>query len=342
MRKSISSMFAALGLLSQVSPAAADDVADFYKGRQLNVIVGYGPGGGYDAYTRALSLHMGRFIPGNPQLVVQYMPGAGSLRAANFIANVAPKDGTTLGVFSVTTALEPLFANPAAQFETARFNWIGNMFSDEAACGTWKNSGLGNFQDVIAAKSEIAFGATGPGSAGNQQAVVLKHLLGANLKVVQGYKGIKDVGLALERGELQAACALSVAVVKSTFDSDYRAGNLKLLVQLGKNKAPYFGDTMHFYSASLTSEQRGIADLIFGQSDVSRPLIGPPDMPPAIVAALRKAMTDTMADPAFLAQAAKMNVEVTPMSGEDTARRVAEFLATPPEIVKQAKQLMGN
>lgn len=332
---------AALSALCHVLPAAADEVADFYKGRPLNIIVGYGPGGGYDAYTRALSGHMSRFIPGNPQLVVQYMPGAGSLRAANFIANVAPKDGSTLGVFSVTTALEPLFGNSAAQFDTTRFNWIGNMFSDEAACGTWKTSGIGSLKDVIGAKSEVAFGATGPGSAGNQQALVLKSLLGANLKVIQGYKGIKEVGLALERGELQAACALSVAVVKSTFDADYRAGNLKMLVQLGRDKAPYFGDTFHFYSADLTAEQRAIADLVFGQSDVSRPLIGPPDMPPAIRAALRKAMADTLTDKAFLDAAARMNVDITPMSGEATTKRVAEFLRTPPAIVQKAKVLMG-
>ena len=196
-------------------------------------------------------------------------------------------------------------------------------------------------QDLIGAKTEVAFGATGPGSAGNQQAMVLKSVLGANLKVIQGYKGIKDVGLALERGEVQAACALSVAVVKSTFDGDYRAGNLKLLVQLGRSKAAYFGDTFHFYSAALTNEQRAIADLVFGQSDVSRPLIGPPDMPPAILAALRKAMTDTMVDPAFLASSAKMNIDITSMSGEATTKRVAEFLRTPPGVVAKAKQVMG-
>ena len=216
------------------------------------------------------------------------------------------------------------------------------MFSDEAACATWKSSGIGSMKDVIGAKSEVAFGATGPGSAGNQQALVLKSLLGANLKVIQGYKGIKEVGLALERGEIQAACAMSVAVVKSTFDADYRAGNLKLLVQLGRNKAPYFGETYHFYSATLTTEQRAIADLVFGQSDVSRPLIGPPDMPPAILAALRKAMHDTLVDKTFLAAATKMNVDITPMSGEATTKRVAEFLKTPPAIVQKAKALMGQ
>ena len=277
-----------------------------------------------------------------PTLVIQYMPGAGSLVAANHIARIAPKDGTALGVFSVTTALAPLFGNKAAQFETLKLNWIGNMFSDAAACGTWANGGVGGLKEMIGAAKEFPFGATGPDSAGNQQALVLKSILGANLKVITGYKGIKEVGLALEKGEIAAACALSVAVVKSTFDADYQAGRLKLIVQLGRDKDPYFKATPHIYSDfQLTPDNRGVADLVFGQSDISRPLIGPPDMPPAIVAALRKAMMDTLADKTFLADAAKMKVDVTPMSGEATAARVAEFTRTPADVVARAKALMG-
>lgn len=320
----------------------AQDVAEFYRGKQINVILGYSPGGGYDAYSRALTAHMSRFIPGNPALVVQYMPGAGSLVAANHIARVAPKDGTALGVFSVTTALAPMFGNKAAQFETAKLNWIGNMFSDAAACASWAGSTTPSLKEMIGSKTEYVFGASGPDSAGNQQALVLKSVLGANLKVITGYRGIKEVGLALEKGEVAAACAMSVAVVKSTFDADYQAGRLKLIVQLGREKDPYFKATPHIYSDfKMTEEQRGIADLVFGQSDVSRPLVGPPDMPPAVLAALRKAMLDTMADKTFLADAEKMKVDVIPMSGEATTARVAEFLRTPPAVVESAKTLLG-
>lgn len=324
------------------SGSRADEVSSLYKGRSINIVIGYGPGGAYDAYMRALAPHWGRYIPGNPQIVLQYMPGAGSLVAANHVANVAPKDGTTLGVFSVTTALEPLFGNASAKFDPARLVWIGNMYADDAGCASWKDRGITRLRHVIDTPTEIVFGATGPGSSGNQQSLVLKHLLGAKLKVVQGYKGIKEVGLALERGEIQAACSMSVGAVKSAFDKEYRSGNMKIFVQFGRNKHPYFADADHFYAEKLTEEQRAIADLILGQSDLSRPIAGPPGLPPAITAALRKAFLATLADKQFLESAAKMNVEITPSSGEATEKRFAEFLRTPPAVVAKVKQMQGR
>jgi tripartite-type tricarboxylate transporter receptor subunit TctC len=322
--------------------ALADDVADFYKGKQLNIVVGYGPGGGYDVYTRLLARHLGKYIPGNPTIVIQNMPGAGSLRAANYIYNVAPKDGSTLGVFSAPTALEPLFGNKNAQFETVKFNWIGNMFRDTAACATWNNTGIKGLNDVIDAKSPVAFGATGPGSYGNQHALVLKNMLGANLKVVTGYKGIKAVGLALERGEVQAACAMALSTVKATFDQNVKDGQLKFLVQFGKKNVPYFGDATNFYSLLKTDEQRRVADLFFGQSEIARPLIGPPGMKPEIVAALRKAMVSALKDKELLAEAAKIGIGIDPVSGEETAAEFVEFYKTPPEVVNKAKAIMGR
>ncbi len=334
----------AWGAASAAGSTFADEtaeVAQFYKGRSINIVIGYGPGGAYDAYMRALAPHFTRYIPGNPQVVLQYMPGAGSLVAANYVVNVAPKDGTTLGVFSVTTALEPLFGNASAKFDPARLVWIGNMYADDAACATWKGTGITRLKDVIDAKTEIAFGATGPGSSGNQQALVLKHLVGAKLKVVQGYKGIKEVGLALERGEIQAACSMSVGAVKSAFSREYQAGDMKIFVQFGRNKSPYFADADHFYAEKLSDEQRAIADLILGQSDLSRPIAGPPGLPPAITSALRKAFMATLADKEFLEGAAKMNVEITPTSGEATEKRFAEFLRTPAAVVAKVKQMQG-
>ncbi len=323
-------------------PGRADEVANFYKGRTINLVLGYGPGGAYDAYMRALAPHFSRYIPGNPQVVVQYMPGAGSLVAANYVTNVAPKDGTVLGVFSVTTALEPMLGNASAKFDPARIVWIGNMYADDAACATWRTTGITRIKDVIETSKEIAFGATGPGSTGNQQALVLKHLLGAKLKVIQGYKGIKEVGLALERGEIQAACAMSVGAVKSAFNNEFRSGNMKIFVQFGRKKAPFFGDADHFYAQKLTAEQRAVADLILGQSDLSRPIAGPPGLPPAVTAALRKAFMQTLADKNFLDGAAKMNVEITPTSGEATQKRFEEFLRSPPAIVAHVKQMQKS
>jgi tripartite-type tricarboxylate transporter receptor subunit TctC len=336
---------AATAVLIAMAPSAghADAVADFYKGKQVNVVVGYGPGGGYDVYTRLLLRHMPRHVPGNPTMVVQNMPGAGSLRAANYVGNAASRDGLTLGVFGAPAALEPLFGNKDAKFETAGFAWLGNMIRDTAACGTWHNSGITSLDQIINAKKEVVFGASGAGSYANQHSLILKQMLGANLRVITGFTGIKDIGLALERGEVQAACALALSTAKATFDGNVKRGELKFLVQFGKNQdVPYFGGAPNFYKMLKTDEQRQIADLFFGQSEIARPLIGPPGMQPALVAALRKAMADTVADRAFLAEAEKSGLDIDFVSGEETAQSFADFYKTPPAVVAKAREIMGR
>src|SRR5688572_3454351 len=245
---------AATAVLIAMAPSAghADAVADFYKGKQVNVVVGYGPGGGYDVYTRLLLRHVPRYVPGHPTMVVQNMPGAGSLRAANYLANAASRDGLTLGVIGAPAALEPLFGNKDAKFETLKFAWLGNMIRDTAACGTWHNSGITSLEQIIKAPSEVVFGASGAGSYGNQHAMVLKHMLGAKLRVITGFTGIKDIGLALERGELQAACALALSTANSTFQGNVQRGELKYFVQFGKQDVPYFGGAPNFYKMIKT------------------------------------------------------------------------------------------
>jgi tripartite-type tricarboxylate transporter receptor subunit TctC len=329
---------------SALSPgiAAADPVADLYKDKQITVVVGYGPGGGYDAYARILLRHMPRHVPGNPAMVIQHLPGAGSLRAANFIAHAAPKDGLTLGVFGAPAALEPLFGNKDAKFDTLKFNWIGNMLRDTASCGTWHNSGLTSLQQLIDSKTEFVFGASGAGSYANQNSMVLKEMLGARIRVITGFKGIKDVALALERGELHGACALSVSTVKSTFDQNARAGQLKFLVQFGKQDLPFFQGAPNFYKMIKNEDQRLIADLFFGQMEIARPLIAPPGVPPHVVAALRKAFEAATKDPALRADAARANLDVDFMSGEDTAKAFADFYKTPPALLQKARAIMGR
>jgi tripartite-type tricarboxylate transporter receptor subunit TctC len=336
---------ALIALMASAMPSAAraDQVADFYKGKQVNVVVGYGPGGGYDVYTRMLLRHMPRHMPGNPTMVVQNMPGAGSLRAANFVGNAASRDGLTLGVFGAPAALEPLFGNKDAKFETTAFAWLGNMIRDTAACGTWHTSGIKSLDQIINAKTDVVFGASGTGSYAYQHSMVLKHMLGAKLRVITGFTGIKDIGLALERGEVQAACALALSTAKATFNDNVKRGELKFLVQFGRNQdVPYFGGAPNFYKMIKTDEQRKIADLFFGQSEIARPLIGPPGMPPAIVAALRKAMADTVADKGFLADAAKAGLDIDFVSGEETAQSFADFYKTPAPVVAKAREIMGR
>jgi tripartite-type tricarboxylate transporter receptor subunit TctC len=247
-----------------------------------------------------------------------------------------------LGVFGAPAALEPLFGNKNAQFETVKFAWLGNMIRDTAACATWHNSGIKSLQDIIDAKTEVVFGASGPGSYANQHALVLKHMVGAKLRVITGFKGIKDIGLALERGEVQAACAMALSTSKAAFDANVKRGELKYLVQFGKQDVAYFGGAPNFYAMLKTEEQRQVADLFFSQSEIARPLIGPPGMPPAIVAALSKAMAGAVKDPALLAEAAKVGIDIEPMSAAETLQSFVDVYKTPPAVVQKAREIMGR
>lgn len=326
--------------LSIAPPSMANEIADFYSGNTIRIVVGYDPGGGYDAYARILAPHFARHVPGNPQVIIQNMPGAGSMKAADYIYNVAPRDGTQLGVFSAATALEPLFGNASARYETVKFGWIGNMFRDTHACATWKTSGIDTLEQVIKSGNEVVFGATGAGSAGNQHALVLKNMLGANIRVINGYKGIRDVGLALQRNEVQVACAMALSTVKSSFPNDYKSGDLKLIVQFGKEKHPFMKDATHFYSLLKTDEDRQVADLFFGQSAIARPLAAPPDIPAARLAALRSAMANALKDPALLAAAEKAGADIVPETGDELTAGFSAFYRTPPAVVARAKTIM--
>jgi tripartite-type tricarboxylate transporter receptor subunit TctC len=193
---------------------------------------------------------------------------------------------------------------------------------------------------VIKAKNPIAFGATGVASAGYQHALVLKNMLDANLKVIVGFPSVKDVGLALERDEVQAACAMYVSTVKSAFASEVRDGKFKFLVQFGHEDVPFFQGAPNFYRMIKTEEDRQVAELFFGPVEIARPLIGPPDMPAPILAALRNAMTETLRDKALLTDAAKLSLDIEPMSGEQTQKAFARFFRSSPSVVKRAIAIM--
>jgi tripartite-type tricarboxylate transporter receptor subunit TctC len=193
-----SSAVAVILSLAATPAAAGDSVAEFYSGKSISLLIGYGTGGGYDSYARALAHHLGKHIPGNPSIVPQNMPGAGGLAAANYLYNVARGDGLTLGIFGPFTALEPLFGNASARFDPTRLVWIGKMDVDAGACGAWRSAGIARVSDLRT--KEVVFGSSGRASTTTQQALALKNMLGAKVKIVQGYKGSADITLAMRRG----------------------------------------------------------------------------------------------------------------------------------------------
>lgn len=326
-------------LCALVLPAATATAADF-SGKTVTLYVGYGPGGGYDTYARVFARDFGRHLPGKPTIVVQNQPGAGSLTAANSLYNIAPKDGTAIALFAASVALGPALGNTQARFDTAKFNWIGNIVRDVASCGVWKSSPVKTWPDIMT--KTVRIGASGPDAITTQHALFLRNMLGAKIDVILGYGGTNDINLAMQRGEVDGTCGMFLSSVTGPYQNDIKAGNLKIIVQFGRKNAPEFGDAANIYDLLKTEEDKQVADFVFLQTELTRPIAAPPGLPTETIAALRKGFDDTMADPEFLANAQKANIDIRPMTGTEVAGAFAQFAAMPPKILERAKAAISN
>ena len=338
----------ALGLAAIVAAAGASRAqapAEFFRDKTLTINVGYGAGGGYDLTTRIVARHLGRHIPGQPTVVVSNMPGGGSLRLVNFLYNAAPKDGLTLGVFGALLMLEPLRGNPNIKAEPARFEWIGSLHNDINACGIWKGGGAGikTLDDLIKSGKTIVFGSTSPEAETSTYPTILKKLLGAPIKVVVGYKGTKEINLAMQNGEAHATCGMYESSVRSSYMQDVQSGDLTIIFQAGLDrKVELFGSATSAADILKGDEMRQVGELLFRPSEITRPLAAPPGTPKDRVAALRKALMDTMKDPATLADGKKIAIDFAPMEGERIAELMEKFYKTPPHLVKRAVELSAE
>lgn len=343
-QRTVSRLPALLVTLAAVFPVAsarAGSVANFYKGKIITIDVGYGAGGGYDTTTRLVARFLGKHIPGNPKVVVQNVPGAGGILVANQIYNVAAKDGLTLGVFSAQDALDPLYGEPQAHYNTSKFAWIGSMQTDTNACGIWKGGGVGikTLPDLIASKKTISFGSTSPTSPTSTFPMFFKKALGAPIKVVNGYPGTNGIMLALRQGEMDATCGLFESTVRGSYWHDVKSGNLKLFVQATSeaDKVPLFGDATPVMDFVKGKEMRKIAALVFAPSQLTRPLAAPPGTPKDRVAALSAALMALAKDPDAIAAAKKViGMPLRPKSAEELQKAFASYEATPPGLVKKA------
>jgi tripartite-type tricarboxylate transporter receptor subunit TctC len=320
--------------IAAMSASVADPVAEFYNGKSIVLLIGFGPGGGYDSYARVLARHVGRHMPGRPNVVPQNMPGAGGLAVANFLYNVAPADGLTLGVFGPFNALEPLFGNPGARFDPTKLTWIGKMDADAGACGAWRGSGIRQFSDLQ--HKEVVFGSSGRASTTTQQVLALKNMLGAKVKIVQGYKGSADITLAMRRGEVSAMCGIAASNVLAQLKDDVKNGDIGIFIQFGRTNAPEFGNAENVYELLSTSEEREVAEIIFRPNELGKPVAAPPGLPADRAKALRDAFTSTMTDPGFLAEMSRMNLPVNAATGEEVARVLASLYARPRPLIDRA------
>ena len=329
---------AAAGVVATL--AHAQSPADFYKGKNVDLYIGYSVGGGYDLYARVLARHIGQHIPGNPTIVVKNMEGAGSLRLANWMFRVAPKDGSVLATIGRGTGFDPILGVKGAQFDGTKFTWIGSGNHEVSVCVAYGDrAGITKFADLQS--KEMTVGGTGASADTDQFPKVVNGVLGTKMKVVSGYPGGNDVVLAMERGELQGRCGWSWSSVKATHGSWITEKKLNILVQLSLQKHPDLPDIPLIIDLAKTDEDRQILKLIFARQVMGRPFLAPPGIPAERAEALRKAFMATMTDPAFMADAEKSQLEVNPVAGDDLQKLVAEIYRTPPEVAKKAAQLLA-
>ncbi len=326
--------------LAQGGHASAQSVADFYRGRTVTLLIGYSTGGGYDIYARVLARHMGRHIPGNPAIVPQNMPGAGSLRVANFLFNAAPKDGTTIGMFGRGMAMEPLIGASATQFDSRRFAWLGSGSDQVSLCVSWHGSPIRNWDDMRAKPFTVA--GEGSGSDPDMFAAVLKNLMGAKLKLVSGYPGGPEMNLAMERGEVDGRCGWSWTSVKITRSDWVADKRINLLVQMSLQKSPELPDVPLIMDLASSDRARGILKLVLSRQQMGWPFAAPPELPADRAQALRKAFDDTTKDVEFLAEAKQRQLEVNPMSGAEIDKLVGKLYQTPRDVIAATKAVIAE
>lgn len=328
----------AAAMLAAPLPAKADPVADFYKGKTIELHIGYTSGGGYDVYGRIVARHIGKYIPGNPQIVPKNSPGAGSLRAANWLYAAAPKDGTAIATVARGAAFDPLLGVTAAQFDGNKFNWIGSANNEVSVCVSWHDSGVATFQDLL--KKELVVGGTGPTADTDQFPRVINAVLGTRMKIVPGYPGGNDVSLAMERGEVKGRCAWSWSSILATRPDWHRNKRMHVLVQLALQKHPDLPDVPLVMDLARNDEERAMLTLVFARQTMGRPFMAPPGVPADRVAALRKAFMEAMKDKDLLAEAEKMSLEISPVSGEELQALVTKIYGTDPAITKKVADLL--
>jgi len=320
------------------SPCHAQVPAEFYKGRTIDLYIGTSVGGGYDAYARMLSRHMGRYIPGNPTLVPKNMEGGGGMRLANFLYNAAPKDGTQFGTINRGTGFEPLFGNKNAQFEAVKFNWLGSTNNEVSVCVAWHTIGTTKYEELLS--KELVDGASGPAADTYQFPKIANGVLGTKFKIITGYPGGNDIDLAMERGEVQGRCGWSWTSVKATHPTWLPQKRISILFQMGLSKHPDLSEVPLIMDLARNDEERTIFKVIFGRQVMAWPFLAPPGVPRERAEALRRAFFETMRDRDFLAEAAKGNFEVRPVPGEELQRLVQEIYDTPAAVVRKTAQLL--
>jgi hypothetical protein len=327
-------------ILVLVNSARAASVEEFYKGKTLQFIVGGSAGGGYDTYTRLIGRHIGQYIPGKPAVVVQNMPGAGMLIAANYIYNSAPRDGTVIGNWSGPLIMQHMMGNPAVLFEGRKFGWLGMPTADAMVCMTTERSGIRSAEDWRKAKARVKLGGNGPGTPGTDDTKVLAAAAEFPLQVIEGYKGTADIRIAAETGELDGSCTLSWQSAKVTWANALKAKQVHVVLQMMLEPHPELKGVPLAVDFAKTDEGKKllrIASEVYGKQ---RLYSLPPQVPEQRLRVLQKAFSATLKDPQFLAEAEKAKLEIDPIDGPGIEKMVNGLYEIEPAIVSRVKQIL--
>jgi tripartite-type tricarboxylate transporter receptor subunit TctC len=330
----------ALLAAAMTEPACSAGVEEFYRGKNISLIIGYSVGGGYDLYGRLLARHMGKHIPGRPTIVPQNLTGAGSLRAASFLYSAAAKDGTVFGTFGRTIATTPLLTPASAQFDASKFAWLGSITNEVSMCVAWHTSPVKVWKDSL--EKQITLGGEGTGADPDVYALLYKNVFGAKWKLVTGYPGTNDTMLAMERGEVDGLCGLSWSTLISRHKQWFDERKINVVIQAALKKQPELKDVPLALDLARDDEQAQILKLFLTSQEMARPFAAPPGIPADRKAALVTAFEQTMRDPEFLAEAAKLNMEVNPLDSKRMEHLIAELYATPRDVVEKAAQAIAK
>jgi len=331
--------FAIVALLA-IWPGAAmcqQSVEDFYRGRKIDMIVGYSSGGTYDLYARLVARYLGNYIPGKPLIVPRNMPGAGSRAAANWVYNIAPRDGTVLATADQSLSLQQAAGDKRINFDTTKFTYIGNPNVDNNITAAWHTSGIRTIDD--AKKREVTVGATG-GSTSSQYPKAMNALIGTRFKIVLGYPGGNDVNLALERGEVDVRGSNSWTSLKATRPDWIAEKKVNILVQIGLAKASDLPDVPLLMDLGTNEDDRKLLRALSSSTHIGRPIFTTPDAPPERVAALRKAFNTMVHDPAFIEEARREKFDIEPTTGEAMQKVVTEMMAMPKVQSERLRQII--
>jgi tripartite-type tricarboxylate transporter receptor subunit TctC len=323
-----------LGLLALTRPSFAETPEEFYRGKQLRFVVGTAAGQEYDVWARMIARHIRRHIPGNPTIVVENMPGAGHVIAANYLFDVAARDGSVIGIVSRNIPDAAVLKLPGVRFDPRKFNWLGSPEVAHRVLIVSSKSGIEKAEDLF--ERELIIGAVGAGQAVTTAPILLKNILGMKLKVVTGYHSPQDVLLAMERGEVGGVVE-TIATMKGKRGQHVLQGHVRLIFNMEKERVPEFG-VPSIFEFIKKDEDRQIFQSLSASMELGRPLLTPPGVPADRVAALRKAFQATMNDPDFVKEADAAGMEITAKSGEDLEALVNAEMQIPPEIIEKASK----